>query len=169
MSVRLYVGNLPEDVNRQDLETAFTEAGTAASIKLITDRKTNKCRGFGFVTVKTDEEADQFIEKFNGQTVAEITLKIEKALPRAKGEEDGAPTSTVAAPVPASAGKGKKGGGNKGGGGGGGDRSRSNSGGGGGGGNRAAHVDLESVQPDPRWAGALEQLKERLAAQTTSS
>jgi RNA recognition motif-containing protein len=89
MSVRLYVGNLPEDVNRQALETAFAEAGSAVSIKLITDRKTNKCRGFGFVTVKTDEEADQFIEKFNGQTVAEISLKIEKALPRAKGEEEG--------------------------------------------------------------------------------
>jgi RNA recognition motif-containing protein len=159
MSIRLYVGNLPEDVDRQDLEAGFAEAGEAVSIKLITDRKTNKCRGFGFVTVKTDEEADQFIEKFNGQTIKEITLKIEKALPRTKGDDEGAP-----APAPSMAGKVKKGGGGGHGGnkGGGGDRSRS------GGGNRVAHVDLESIQPDPRWA-ALEQLKERLAAQTTSS
>ena len=77
MSVRLYVGNLPEDVDRQGLETAFAAAGSAVSLKLITDRKTNQCRGFGFVTVKTDEEANQFIEKFNGQAVNEITLKIE--------------------------------------------------------------------------------------------
>lgn len=146
MSVRLYVGNLPEDVDRQVIEDAFTAAGTTASIKLITDRKTNKCRGFGFVTVATDEEADQFIEKFNGLAVGEITLKIEKALPRTKEDEAGA--------APAAAGSGKrnnkKGGGNK-----------------QGGGNKVAHVDVASFQPDPRWASALEQLKEQLA-QTTS-
>jgi RNA recognition motif-containing protein len=150
MSIRLYVGNLPEDVNRQDLETAFTEAGSAVSIKLITDRKTNKCRGFGFVTVKTDEEADQFIEKFNGQAVNEITLKIEKALPRAKGEEEGG-----AAPAANNSGGAKKkgkGGGHK----------------GNHGGNRVAHADIDSFQPDPRWASALEQLKEQLAATSSS-
>jgi RNA recognition motif-containing protein len=150
MSIRLYVGNLPEDVNRQDLETAFAAAGSAVSIKLITDRKTNKCRGFGFVTVKTDEEADQFIEKFNGQTVSEITLKIEKALPRAKGEEEGG------AAAPAASGGGKKKG--KGGG-----HNKGNNGG-----NRVAHADIDSFQPDPRWASALEQLKEQLAATSSS-
>jgi RNA recognition motif-containing protein len=166
MSVRLYVGNLPEDVDRQDLETAFAEAGTAAAIKLITDRKTNKCRGFGFVTVKTDEEADEFIAKFNGQTIAEIVLKIEKALPRAKGEEEGAPAAAPVASAHAAPSKAKKtGGGNKGGG----DRARNNNNNNNAGGNRAANVDLESVQPDPRWAGALAQLKERLAAQATNS
>jgi RNA recognition motif-containing protein len=179
MSIRLYVGNLPEDVNRQDLETGFTEGGIEAAIKLITDRKTNKCRGFGFVTVNTDEEADQFIEKFNGQTIADIVLKIEKALPRAKGDEEGA-AGTASTPVPdreripgpgpSLGNKAKSGGGGKGKGGGG---NRSNSGGNNnsnnsGGTARVAQVDLESIQPDPRWA-ALEKLKEQLAAQTTSS
>jgi RNA recognition motif-containing protein len=143
MSVRLYVGNLPEDINRQDLETAFAESQIPVTIKIITDRKTNKCRGFAFVTVKNDEEADQFVEAFNGITVQDATLKIEKALPRNKGngESTDAPTSS----------KRSKGSGQKA------DRRKSSG------------VDLDSVQPDPRWASALEQLKERLAAQTTSS
>jgi RNA recognition motif-containing protein len=152
MSVRLYVGNLPEDVDRQVLDDAFTAAGTPATVKLITDRKTNKCRGFGFVTVNTDEEADQFIEKFNGLAIGEISLKIEKALPRAKGEEEDA-AAPVAAPTPANTNKaraGKGGGGNKGGG-----KQQQQ---------RASTGDLESMQPDPRWASALEQLKQQLAA-----
>ncbi len=174
MSVRLYIGNLPEDITRQDLETVFSEGGDeSASAKLITDRKTGKCRGFGFVTVKTDEEADQFIEKFNGVTVKETVLKIEKALPRAKEGEGDAPAAPVSNNIPApisaanrtqsSGGSGNKGGGNRGGG---------NKGGGnkGGGGNRSgggggASTDNGAFQPDPRWASVLEQLKEQLNAQ----
>ncbi|NJN49771.1 MAG: RNA-binding protein [Alkalinema sp. RL_2_19] len=141
MSIRLYVGNLPEDVDRQALETAFAEAGNAVSIKLITDRKTNQCRGFGFVTVKTDEEADQFIAQFNGKEVNEITLKIEKALPREKTEE---------APVAKAKGSAKVKGG----------RTPQAA--------KAAHVDIAAFQPDPRWASALEQLKDRLAETANS-
>ncbi len=172
MSVRLYIGNLPEDITRQDLETVFSEGGDAsASAKLITDRKTGKCRGFGFVTVKTDEEADQFIEKFNGATVKETTLKIEKALPRAKENEGEAPVSNnIPAPNTANRNKnaGGGGGGNKSGGGGGnkgggGNRSKTTSGGGG------ASTDNGAFQPDPRWASVLEQLKEQLNTQTTGS
>jgi RNA recognition motif-containing protein len=146
MSIRLYVGNLPEDVDRLALEAAFAEAGNAASIKLITDRKTNQCRGFGFVTVKTDEEADQFIAQFNGQEINAITLKIEKALPRAQAETETAPAAKrnpTSAPS-----KGKGGGGSKG-------QSSSNG--------KAAHVDIAAFQPDPRWASALEKLKHTLA------
>ena len=173
MSVRLYIGNLPEDITRQDLETVFSEGGDeSASAKLITDRKTGKCRGFGFVTVKTDEEADQFIEKFNGVTVKETVLKIEKALPRAKEAEGDAPAAPVSNNIPApiaaanrtktSGGGGNKGGGNRGGGGGGGANKGGNRGAGGGGG---ASTDNGAFQPDPRWASVLEQLKEQLNAQ----
>ena len=185
MSVRLYIGNLPEDITRQDLETVFSEGGDeSASAKLITDRKTGKCRGFGFVTVKTDEEADQFIEKFNGVTVKETVLKIEKALPRAKEGEGDAPAAPVSNNIPApisaanrtqsSGGGGSKGGGNRGGGGGnkgGGGGNKGGGGGnkGGGGGNRSggggASTDNGAFQPDPRWASVLEQLKEQLNAQ----
>ena len=172
MSVRLYIGNLPEDITRQDLETVFAEGGDeSASAKLITDRKTGKCRGFGFVTVKTDEEADQFIEKFNGVTVKETVLKIEKALPRAKEGEGDAPAAPVSNNIPApiaaanrtktnSGGGGNKGGGNRGSGGGG-NKGGGNRGSGGGG----ASTDNGAFQPDPRWASVLEQLKEQLNAQ----
>jgi RNA recognition motif-containing protein len=149
MSIRLYVGNLPEDVDRLALEAGFAAAGNAASIKLITDRKTNQCRGFGFVTVKTDEEADQFIAQFNGQEIHGITLKIEKALPREKTEEPApvAKRSTNSAPS-----KGKGGGGG--------------AKGAAAGGSKAAHVDIAAFQPDPRWASALAQLKDQLAETT---
>lgn len=92
MSVRLYVGNLPKDtVEREELQEVFGEASESLSIKVIKDRKTGSCRGFAFVTVSTDEMADEIIEKHNGQTFRENALKIEKALPRnkGKGEEDG--------------------------------------------------------------------------------
>lgn len=92
MSVRLYVGNLPKDtVEREELQEVFGEASESLSIKVIKDRKTGSCRGFAFVTVPTDEMADEIIEKHNGQTFRENALKIEKALPRnkGKGEEDG--------------------------------------------------------------------------------
>lgn len=87
MSVRLYVGNLPkETVERPALQAVFAELGDAVTVKVIKDRKTNKCRGFAFVTVPTDELADELIEKYNGQSFMESPLKIEKALPRTKGK-----------------------------------------------------------------------------------
>jgi RNA recognition motif-containing protein len=150
MSVRLYVGNLPEDVDRQALETAFSEAGNPASIKLITDRKTNQCRGFGFVTTKTDEEADQFIAQFNGQEINGITLKIEKALPREKPESEAAPANQQRS------GKSNRGG------------SRGGNKSSGQGGAKVAHVDLAEFQTDPRWASALAQLKDQLAETANS-
>jgi RNA recognition motif-containing protein len=154
MSVRLYVGNLPEELSRQELEAVFAEAGDSISTKIITDRKTNKCRGFGFVTVKTDEEADAFIEKFNGSVVKDNSIKIEKALPRTKEKGDEQPQA--GSPAGANAGSGKRKGGNN-------NKSRRNNTTSSGGG------DLDSVQPDPRWAQELEKLKQLLAAQTTNS
>ena len=150
MSVRLYVGNLPEELNRQELEAVFVDAGDSISTKIITDRKTNKCRGFAFVTVKTDEEADAFIEKFNGAVVKDNSIKIEKALPRTKekGSDDQAPAETQSN----SGGGKRKGGNNKG--------AKRTSG---------PSTEMESVQPDPRWAQELEKLKQLLAAQTTNS
>lgn len=102
MSVRLYVGNLPkEEVDRAELQAVFGDAGDSISTKVIKDRKTGQCRGFAFVTVKTDEQADELIEKFNGFVFKDSALKIEKALPRAKGGEEESPRP--AAPVTAAA------------------------------------------------------------------
>ena len=91
MSVRVYVGNLPKDIEFEQLEAVFAEhTEEIVSVKLVTDRKTGKCRGFGFVTVKTDEQADALVSKFSDFTLQESTLKVEKALPRAKKEEGNA-------------------------------------------------------------------------------
>jgi RNA recognition motif-containing protein len=159
MPIKLYIGNLPKELERQELESVFAEFDSSISPKLITDRKTGKCRGFGFVTVKSDEQADQLIEKFNGYPFKENALVVERAQPRnkGKGEEDeksekpATPTSGGAA---ASSGGGNSPGSNR----------RK-------GGNKAAKkatAEPESVQPDPRWASELEKLKQLLAAQTTN-
>ncbi|MBD1870455.1 RNA-binding protein [Oculatella sp. FACHB-28] len=155
MSIRLYVGNLPRELERQELETVFAEFDDSVSTKVITDRKTGKCRGFGFVTVKNDEQADQLIEKFNGFVLKDSALKIEKALPRSKGKDEGdaGEAETNVAPVSAK-------------------RSKGSGGGGGGKSKRPAAAnssDPEAVQPDPRWAQDLEKLKQLLATQTANS
>ncbi|XHU95438.1 MAG: RNA-binding protein [cyanobacterium endosymbiont of Rhopalodia gibba] len=152
MPIRLYVGNLPkEPIERQALQEMFADAGEIMSTKVIKDRKTGKCRGFAFVTVATDELADAFIEKYNGQPFMDSSLKIEKALPRAKNtgkeetqEENLTPTS-ASAPSPKSS--VKKDGAKK--------RSRTQSSG--------SSPSGDSFQPDPRWADELAKLKEMLA------
>lgn len=149
MSIRLYIGNLPKELERQELEAVFADVEEPVSTKVITDRKTGKCRGFGFVTVKNDEQADQFIEKFNGYNFKDSELKIEKALPRSKGKDEEAPASAASSSAPAR----RKGGSSK---------TRKPSSGG-------SSSGSDSVQPDPRWAQELEKLKEMLATQTTNS
>ncbi|MGB3312051.1 MAG: RNA-binding protein [Nodosilinea sp.] len=147
MSIRLYVGNLSKDLERQEFESVFTEFNAdLVSVKLIADKKTGKCRGFGFVTVKTDEKADEIVEKLNGQMLADMPLKIEKALPRTKPEDE-------ADARPSSEASGK----------------RSSKGGARKTAPAAAATSSGAAQPDPRWAGELEKLKQMLAAQTTSS
>ena len=144
MSIRLYVGNLPkEEIERDTLAAMFAEEGEQVSTKIIKDRKTGKCRGFAFVTVPTDELADQFIEKYNGQSFMDSPIKIEKALPRSKGDEgDGsAEGNSTAAPKKKSGKKpnaGKK--------------------------SSGTQKQQGSIQPDPRWADELAKLKEMLAA-----
>lgn len=164
MSVRLYIGNLPKELDRQELAAVFAEAGDSVSTKVITDRKTGKCRGFGFVTVKTDEEADQIIDKFNGYVFKDTAIKIEKALPRTKGKNGEESPSEESSELPIQqsapsngAGPAKSNNRRK-------NNSKSKRGGVG-----ASNVDsVEGVQPDPRWAQELEKLKQLLAAQTTA-
>ncbi|MDJ0695249.1 RNA-binding protein [Mastigocoleus sp. MO_188.B34] len=156
MSVRLYIGNLPKEViDKSELQAIFAEEGNAVTTKLIKDRKTGKCRGFGFITVNNDEKADQIIEKYNGQMFKETAIKIEKALPRSKGEENNEEQAAKASSGAGSSQKeGKKG-----------KKSRRNapketS--------SSNHHDSDAVRPDPRWAAELEKLKEMLAAQATN-
>ena len=144
MSIRLYVGNLPkEEIDRDALAGLFAEEAEQVTTKVIKDRKTGKCRGFAFVTVPSDEMADSFIEKYNGKSFMDSPIKIEKALPRSKGEEDSSNAEgNNNAPKRKSNNKrsGKK---------------PSNSG---------NNPKQGSIQPDPRWADELAKLKEMLAS-----
>jgi RNA recognition motif-containing protein len=161
MSVRLYIGNLPkEEIDRQELQAVFAAEGDAVTTKLIKDRKTGKCRGFGFLTVNNDEQADQIIEKYNGQMFKDTAIKLEKALPRTKGDEgeDQAPkaaSQATSTPAPNTNKESRREKGAK--------KSRR-----GGGGSRetSTTVDSDAIRPDPRWADKLEQLKQMLAATT---
>lgn len=139
MSVRLYVGNLPSELENQDLESAFADAGEGVSTKLVTDRKTGKCRGFGFVTVEDESKVDAIIEKYNGTIIKDVEIKVEKAQPRTE---------------PAAASKAAAGGGAK---------KRSGSSSATGAKKRGPAGASESMQPDPRWASELEKLKAMLA------
>ncbi|MEH2348199.1 MAG: RNA-binding protein [Nostoc sp.] len=170
MSVRLYIGNLPkEEIDRQDLQAVFAAEGEAVTTKLIKDRKTGKCRGFGFLTVNNDEQADEIIEKYNGQMFKDTAIKLEKALPRTKGEEgdEQAPkpvsltASSTPTPTPNREGSSRRE-----------KSSKKPRRGGGGGGSRENSTtttsDSDAIRPDPRWASELEKLKQMLAAQTTN-
>ena len=146
MSVRLYVGNLPkEPVDREALEAMFADSGKEISTKVIKDRKTGKCRGFAFVTVPSDEIADEFIAKFNGQSFMDSELKIEKALPRSKSNKGKEEQGSSAGGATNSAPKRNKN--NK--------RSKKQT--------QSTHQQ-DAIQPDPRWADELAKLKEMLAA-----
>ncbi len=157
MSVRLYVGNLPkEEVNRDELHAVFAEAGDSVTTKVIKDRKTGKCRGFAFVTVPTDEQADELIEKFNGHMFKESALKIEKALPRSKNQQQ--EEEEQQQPQQRSSGNNNPP-----------SRRNKKSKRGGSSSTTTTHTDQGGIQPDPRWADELAKLKELLSAQASNS
>ena len=82
MSTKLYVGNLSFDTNTQDLEQLFGEVGTVESASLIEDRETGRSRGFAFVEMSSEAEAQKAIEQLDGKEVDGRQLKINEAKPR---------------------------------------------------------------------------------------
>ncbi len=82
MGKKLYVGNLSYDVNASELEQLFTEYGTVESAQIIEDRATGRSKGFGFVEMSTDEEAQSAIDGLNGQQQGGRTLNVNEARPR---------------------------------------------------------------------------------------
>lgn len=194
MSVRLYVKLPKAELEKEGFEKMFSEFEPSFTTKLIKERKKNECRGFGFVTVPTDEDADLFISKYNEQVFvyndqpfkdengADFILLIEKALPRTKGEKDenGSDTeakegesnestseATVITPVEeVNTVKPSRREGPKKASGNGGKKTRKS-------GDRKPKGDRpvsvsESIQPDPRWANELSKLKEMFTTQTSN-
>lgn len=142
MSVRLYVGNLPQSFDAKELEALFTSVGEGVRFKAVNDRDTGICRGFGFANVDDQKLADTVIEQLNGRDFNGNTLRIEVS------ERRDARAGSVGAGerrVPASASSARKAV------------------------NKVVHADsVNSEAPDPRWAGELAKLKDLLAGQTAS-
>jgi RNA recognition motif-containing protein len=82
MGKKLYVGNLPFAVTEKDLEALFGQAGTCESAAVITDRNTGQSRGFGFVEMSSNAEAQKAIQQFDGQDFKGRTLKVSEAQER---------------------------------------------------------------------------------------
>ena len=82
METKIYVGNLSYETTEDDLRTLFAQAGTVASVALIKDRDTGQSKGFAFVEMSNQSEAEKAIQTFNGYTLANRPLKVNLARPR---------------------------------------------------------------------------------------
>jgi cold-inducible RNA-binding protein len=82
VSKKLYVGNLTYNVNESDLEALFTPFGTVQSAQVIVDRETNRSKGFGFVEMDTDAQAQAAIQGLNGNEHDGRNLTVNEAKPR---------------------------------------------------------------------------------------
>ena len=138
MSIRLYVGNLPQTFDNQELENLFASVGQGVRFKAVQDRETGAGRGFGFANVDEESVADAVIEQLNGRDFGGNRLRIERSERRdeRRGNDrrpGGAPGSTPVARKAV---------------------------------NKVVHSDsVDEGAPDPRWAGELSKLKTLLANQ----
>ncbi len=82
MGKRLFVGSLPYSTMDDDLQQLFAQAGTVDSAAVISDRDTGQSKGFGFVEMATDEEAQKAIDMFNGYEMNGRALAVNEARPR---------------------------------------------------------------------------------------
>jgi cold-inducible RNA-binding protein len=82
MGKKLYVGNLTYDMSSSDLEQLLTPHGTVQSAEVISDRTTGKSKGFGFVEMSSDQEAQAAIAALNGKDSGGRALTVNEAKPR---------------------------------------------------------------------------------------
>jgi RNA recognition motif-containing protein len=133
MSVRLYVGNLPQSFDAQELEALFTGVGEGVRFKPVVDRETGECRGFGFANVDDQKQAEAVISALNGRQFGGNALRIEVS-ERKETRTGGADRRNGGNPTPLRQVV-----------------------------NKVVHADqVNSEAPDPRWAGELAKLKQLL-------
>lgn len=139
MSVRLYVGNLPQTFDAKELEALFASVGEGVRFKAVNDRETGASRGFGFANVDDQKLAEAVIEQLNGRDFGGNALRIEISERRdSRGPAGNERRGN--GPAPTAARKAV---------------------------NKVVHSDsVDSEAPDPRWAGELSKLKALLANQT---
>jgi RNA recognition motif-containing protein len=82
METRLYVGNLPFSTMEEELQTLFAQAGNVKSVAIIKERDSGRSKGFGFVEMETQEEAQQAISMFKETKLQDRVLTVNLARPR---------------------------------------------------------------------------------------
>ncbi len=82
MAKKLYVGNLAYSTTQEQIQELFAQAGEITEITLITDRDTGRPKGFGFVSMATEEGAQEAIKRFNGYQLDSRALTVNEARPR---------------------------------------------------------------------------------------
>lgn len=82
MAKKLFVGGLPWKTTEDELKDAFSKAGTVASVAVITDKMTGRSKGFGFVEMESDEEAQAAIDMWNGQDFGGRNIVVNEAKPK---------------------------------------------------------------------------------------
>ena len=138
MSIRLYVGNLPQSFDAKELEALFTSVGEGVRFKAVNDRDTGVCRGFGFANVDDQKLADTVIEQLNGHDFGGNSLRIEVS--ERRDSRSGGPAERRNGIAPTNVNRKAV--------------------------NKVVHADsVDSDAPDPRWAGELAKLKSLLADQ----
>lgn len=83
MGTKLYVGGLSYSTTTEELQGAFSRVGQVQSATIITDKMTGRSRGFGFVEMSTQEEANAAISQLNGQSLGDRTITVNEARPQA--------------------------------------------------------------------------------------
>jgi RNA recognition motif-containing protein len=84
--MNIFVGSLPFSIEEADLRESFVVYGTVDSVKIITDKFTGRSKGFGFIEMPNDDEAQKAIDELNGATVDGRTIVVNKSEPKPEGE-----------------------------------------------------------------------------------
>ncbi|MCG2610058.1 RNA-binding protein [Flavobacterium sp. SM15] len=84
--MNIFVGSLPFSIDEADLRGSFEAYGAVNSVKIITDKFTGRSKGFGFVEMENDEEAQKAIDELNGATVGGRAIVVNKSEPKPEGE-----------------------------------------------------------------------------------
>ncbi|HUH96464.1 MAG TPA: RNA-binding protein [Anaerolineales bacterium] len=82
MDVRLYVGNLAKSTTEDELKNLFAQAGSVAAVDMVKDRASGESKGFAFITMGGQTEADKAISMFNAYSLADRELKVNVAKPK---------------------------------------------------------------------------------------
>ena len=144
MSVRLYIGNLPQNFDSKELEALLASVAEGIRFKAVLDKETGNCRGFGFANISDKKAANALIEQLNGREFNGNNLRVERSERRSDSNS----------------GNSRRGGSNS---------NNSSQGANRKGTKKVVHSDAPNKEaPDPRWAGELAKLKELLENQKTA-